>query len=260
MKYLICLILISCFGSLLAQDSLEVNSMKNHIIELEQNIESLKTEINILNNMNGRILDSVYWTIGIIVTVFIGFGLFNYISNTKLNNARLDEISSNIKTDFSTLEIKLQQKNDNISESNLLIVKELEELLSKRITNQINSKVSDIDNRLCKMQTQIYANSISHYEKNSNFDQSTYFDKYSTLSNLREILILEIYMDKHYSYDYHVDFHKRLDTIHKYVKERNVDMFEKEQLVQVLDKLPEKFSEPVQMIKNDINVDRISNM
>jgi len=240
------------------QDSIRITENGSKLILLEDKVKALQTEVKILNDVNGRILDSVYWSIGIIVTVLIGFGLLNYFSTIKINKVKLEEISNKLKSEFTESEKNIKKSFNSLVDDNTKKFKENDSSVSKKISSQLESKLYSIKNELGNIQTQVNANSICHYENNSNYDQQTYCDKYTTLGNLREMLKLEIQMRENYSTDYHVDFHKRLDAIHKHVKKHKMELYAKERLVEVLDKLPEQYNEASQIIRNDIQIGEIS--
>ncbi len=94
-----------------SQDSLKIIDYSKTISELKSENRQLNEKVDILNSTNDKILNSVYWTIGAILTVLIGLSVWNSIKNQKLNEEKFKE---HLETTKKQLEVSL---NDQITKS-----------------------------------------------------------------------------------------------------------------------------------------------
>lgn len=86
MKYIFILIPILTFSNP------KIENYQEEINQLKLENSKLETKIDTLNDANDKILNTIYWTIGTVFTVFIGFNLVSFIKANRDNNKTLKEI------------------------------------------------------------------------------------------------------------------------------------------------------------------------
>lgn len=100
------------------------NSLSKELEELRTENKILKERIDVLNSTNDKILNSVYWTIGSILTALFGLTVWNAIKNRNLDEERFKIVLENSKKELSdSLNDKLKEAVKNASFSTLSSIK-----------------------------------------------------------------------------------------------------------------------------------------
>ncbi|QTV06075.1 hypothetical protein [Faecalibacter bovis] len=112
MKYLFLLIPIIAFSNPKTIDYQEqINQLKVENVKLEAKLEAL-------NDANDKILNTIYWTIGTVFTVYFGFNLVNFIKSNRDNSKALKDLETkSLKKVTELANSNLQSFNGRISSS-----------------------------------------------------------------------------------------------------------------------------------------------
>jgi len=141
LKYLLVLVfLILNIGMSFAQDNTKINILSKEVDNLKSENQILKEKIDILNSTNDKILNSVYWTMGAILTALIGLSVWNAIKSQRLNENIFDERLKSVKNDLLTT-IPEQVQSMIIQKENIDIKK-------------LNNQTQNINNSLINLQIQ----------------------------------------------------------------------------------------------------------
>lgn len=89
-----------------SKDSVQIAKLSEKLENtIEQNKE-LKFKIDILNEANNKIISATY----AIIAIILGIGIWNGIQSYKINNQKLQEITSSLQKDIDNKNITLIQK------------------------------------------------------------------------------------------------------------------------------------------------------
>ena len=111
----------------------------------------LDTKVNLLNDINGRILNTVYWTLGILAAIFLGIISVNLYFNISANKREIQKIKEEIlgtsKNLIKTAEAEITEKVstanrkdlDKEIENVLNIIKNETLIYQTKITEQVNT-------------------------------------------------------------------------------------------------------------------------
>jgi len=140
----------------------------------------LDTKVNLLNDINGRILNTVYWTLGILAAIFLGIISVNLYFNISANKREIQKIKEEIlgtsKNLIKTAEAEITEKvstanrkeNDRIKEEILGTSKNLIKTAEAEITEKVSTaNRKDLDKEIenvlniIKNETLIYQTKIT---------------------------------------------------------------------------------------------------
>ncbi|WGH76783.1 hypothetical protein P8625_06445 [Tenacibaculum tangerinum] len=177
---LILLFYIPIVGQNIKNDSLQD---QNNILELEKKVLILETKLETVDSTNTKILNTVYWTLGGLMSVFIAIIGLNFFQNFNLNRKKIDSIKWELNNELFKA---INTMTDSILKTNKELKKELKEDIDSGIKTSFQSFDYEI-NRLKDNYKEVYRSELirkafEHKEKN----QMGY------ILNLIELLKLDI--------------------------------------------------------------------
>lgn len=110
-------------------------------MQLEQQVETLE-------QVNNKILNSIYWTLGTLSTIFTAFLALNFFSNLSINRKKIEAIKEELenKLDKSVQEIDTDFK-DRLGQNKSDLQKEIEKKVNGQFSTQ-NTKIQTIDEQV----------------------------------------------------------------------------------------------------------------
>jgi len=217
MKILLTFLLIfTISNSIHSQDSIPKNNHKNiNILKLENKISKLEYKIETLENSTDRILNALYFTIGIVLTFFIGLNIWNYfIQNRKY--------SKKIETELKDKEKYLEK-----------IIKDKLNSVSKLIDNSIENKSKSLKSDIMELKLSNYDSKSKYIDYEVTNEELDYINKFIetsmeyhklwTFGDLQVttgLIALQDYLEKN-EYVYH----SKSDKLIKYLSSEEFDKF-----------------------------------
>lgn len=123
MKTVLCL--TACFCLLFSVvGAEEAPNYSKEIAELRTENKLLKSQVETLNSANDKILNSVYWSIGIVLTTLIGLSVWNSLKAQQLNDEKFKEHLQTTKSELLTaVNDQIADKIKSVSFSDLSAIK-----------------------------------------------------------------------------------------------------------------------------------------
>ncbi len=234
LPFYIIVLLLSCFFTtpLFAQSTSTQN-----ITNLNK-VEILESKVDVLNQTNEKILNTVYWALGGLITVFLAIVFFNFYQNFSLNKGKYDGLKQEIEADISAekekLELKVKEKLSSIDEENRKGLTVLNTNLDAKIKVAVDTSLKGYKTELEKIQAE--------YEdvKRDNLVRKAFDYKQESqmgyILNLIDVLDLDIKK----KYDWRIS--ETLDRISMCLEEGYKDGKSMEKLNSILSKLSPDFA------------------
>jgi hypothetical protein len=215
MKILLTFLLIFTLNNFIhSQDSIPKNNDVK-VLKLEKEISKLEYKIETLENSTDRILNALYFTIGIVLTFFIGLNLWNYfVQNRKYSK----KLKAELKDKEKHLEEKIKDRLDNAY---------------KTIDSSIENKSKSIKSDIMELKLLNYHSKSKYIDYESAIDELEYIKKFIETSmeyhNLWKfggfkvktgLIALQDYLEK----DEYV-YHSKSDELIKYLSSEKFDEF-----------------------------------
>jgi hypothetical protein len=204
-----------------------VVSLQQAPASLENQIQNLEIKVNLLEQINGKILNTIYWALSGLVTVFLTIIGLNFFQSFNLNKRKIDDIreenNSELKKNISNFQEQSKKNFESISSKiEPKIKSEVQSALS-----QLKGKMDEIKDDYDDVKRDNYIRSAFEHKAK---DQMGYI--------LNMIYALEIDIKK--NWDWRI--HQSLDYISACLDEgfKNSDILTQLQIA--LDKLPSEYS------------------
>jgi len=203
-------------------------------------IDMLESKVDVLESLNNKILNTIYWTLGILSSIFVGIVAFNIFQNYSINKKKIDAIQENLDNKFKSnlekfktdLQKELDQKTENID---LIVQKKVEKTFSilQKDIGQLKEDYTELKRNNLEMEAE--------YWKNKKVP-ANYIDR----------LIDILKMDIEKSWDFRI--HDSLEKIHEHVKAYKLASDTLADLQETLDKLPIRYEKIKKEIGNKMRL------
>jgi len=212
-------------------------SADNTFIDQTYRIESLEKQVDNFERINNKLLNSIYWTIGSFSLLVFAFMAVNIIAGIQTKKKELENINKELE---GKLEIKFNEKSEAINKYfDKHIVEEKKEIDSKiiAIRSAQESNLSKLKSNLLEYRKD-YLEYYNTKEKNG----------WSVLRNILEIIRIDIEA----GFSYRID--ESLDSLYEYVKDKEIDIDDANDIQETLSLLKEKFSLRKDQISQNIKL------
>lgn len=108
-KFIFASILISLFCSFVTVVFAQTTSAES-ISSINQ-VQVLEKQVDLLNQINNKILNTVYWALGGLITVFLAIVGLNFFQNFSLNKRKIDSLKEETNNRLNEALSKLQEQN-----------------------------------------------------------------------------------------------------------------------------------------------------
>lgn len=199
---------------------------QDQIANLESEVETLNVKFDLLNTLNTKILNTIYFALGGIGALVLAIIGLNFFQNFRLNERKVDSIREELESNFSvdireaiaTLDKKYESTREQIQKESQQINKKLRSELSGEF-EELEEELKELGRKVLLLETNIIKDSRP----------STHF------SNLIEVLDFDIKKD----WEFRIN-----DTLEQISKALNTYRPHAEYLSNLqllLDKLPEDY-------------------
>ncbi|MCD8435961.1 hypothetical protein LNJ03_11725 [Tenacibaculum dicentrarchi] len=234
MKKLLFIILIFISFSSNCQ-KIEKNNSKNkkELLKLEKRILVLETQFSTIESTNTKILNTVYWTLGGLMSVFLAIIGLNFFQNFNLNKKKVDSIKVELNNELIK-GINMLSKNsiDNSKELRNDMNKlknDLKEDIDSDIKSSFNSYKSELE-CLKSDYNEIYRNELKR--------NALEFKKEGKMGYVINLIkLLEIDIEK--NYDFRI--HESLELLSECLDGNNANSENYTKINTILKKLPEEY-------------------
>ncbi len=190
-------------------------SQKDTILKTNNDIKNLEYKVDVLKDANDKIINVVYFSIGTVLTILIGLGIWNNISSRNLNNRKIEQ-----------LEKELILKNEEL----------IKKTISDKLDYAISSRTSNLTCSIDNLSKQILGVEIEQLK-----NKIELYPKYSDKPDLYDILKL-IRLSKDYTLVYEPILHSTLDFLKNYIEnEEVISSSDVTRIKDELSKLPDKY-------------------
>lgn len=196
----------------------------NTVIQTYQ-VEKLEKQVETLEIINNKLLNSIYWTIGSFSLLVFAFMAVNIIASIQTKKKELENINNDLEEKMKKL----------FSEKSVTIDKYFKDHdveNKKEIESKIAAAKSSQESNISKLRS-----SLLEYRKDYlEYYNSKEKDGWSVLRNILEIIKIDIEV----SFSYKID--DSLDNLYEYVKIKEVDFDDANKIQETLSKLDSRFS------------------
>jgi hypothetical protein len=233
----------------------------------------LVARVDTLENLNERILNSVYWTLGVLATIFVALISVNLFINIKVNKTEIENIKANIEDAKQEL---LRITNNEIATSENEVLEKVSALNSKEfgtlrneVINVVKKEVLESEAKVIEKITVLDKNKTADIEKIKQglnvikekindieiLTKEFEIDRFAAKGQQGEIIglidLLKISIDKD-----KYDIASRLVKVRDYVKSNPIRSYVATDLNRELAKIENKpeFGTIVEEVKKSINV------
>lgn len=202
--------------------------------------EEINFKIKTLEEINGKILDSIYWTIGLVGAIFSAIIALNFYQNFSINIKKLESIEKDLKKSNEELKNELKNENSTIIKNRINSINVTIEKIAESKFHNLQTKFNKLESDYKDLKRE---NLLAKAEKFKEKGQRGYLISY--------IEILKIDIEK--NYDWRI--FQTLDKLNEIVKEGYRDSEDISKLIVEIDKLPEKFVNNIEAITKNIKKD-----
>ena len=213
--------------------------IKQETVPMVSQIQSLEGQVILLDQINGKILNTIYWALGGLISVFILIIGLNFFQNYSLNKRKLDEIKKEMENDLKKEVYKIKEQNK----------KDLN-IIDLKIKSIIKSEASTL---LSKLEEEIKKIKRDYSEiKRENLIRSAFEHKGRGENGyiLKIILVIEIAIKK----DWNWLINESLDLIEECLNDGYKNSDSLMDLQKALDKLTPLFSRKKESIESKMNL------
>jgi DNA-binding ferritin-like protein (Dps family) len=209
------------------------NENKKEVLKLEKRVLILETQISTLELTNTKILSTVYWTLGGLMSVFLAIIGLNFFQNFNLNKKKVDSIKVELNNELIKGINLLSENSINNLKELRKDMKELRNDLKKDIDSDIKSSFNSYRSELKNLKSDYQEIYRSELKRNAlEFKKE---GKMGYVINLVELLEMDIEI----GYDFRI--HESLELLSEcldgnYAKSENYTEINK-----ILKKLPEEY-------------------
>lgn len=201
-------------------------------------IQTLENKVDLLNQINEKILNTIYWALGGLGGIFLGIVGLNSYQNFSLNKQKIDTIKGELQSELSDSFLKFQDKNKN----NFAI-------LSEGVSQKIKLEADALKKKFQPQIDDLRGN--YHSLKRENLKRSAFEDR----EGGRLYLLIEMLeMDIKRNWDFEIN--ESLDYISKNLDNPGVDSEDLTELQRVLVKLPLEYSAQRKQIESKMVITR----
>ncbi|OGY41875.1 MAG: hypothetical protein A2Y82_05470 [Candidatus Buchananbacteria bacterium RBG_13_36_9] len=139
--FILILVLLYCSLALFAfaQQPTNIESISS-----VNQVQALEKQIDLLNQMNIKILNTIYWALGGLITVFLAIVGLNFFQNFSLNKSRIEAIKDKMNNELKEELSKLQDQNKkNLESLNIKVESKIKSEVSSSLA-QFKSKVDQL--------------------------------------------------------------------------------------------------------------------
>jgi hypothetical protein len=202
-------------------------------------IEKLEYKITNLEDINEKLLNTVYWTIGTFSLIVISFILVNLFAGIQTKKKEMESIEVELK------KILLEHINSELSN----VEKKMTESISKsnsEIEKSICEDISDIKDSISKINRK-YLSFRRDYLEFTNKPEKK--QGYFLLSSILEIIEIDLL----YDFDYNI--RESLDWLFDYIQNNKLNSDEATRILEAVKKIPEQYIVRIDRIKQTIKVE-----
>jgi hypothetical protein len=248
-------------------------SSKIGVVSTSSDMVVLVARVDTLENLNERILNSVYWTLGVLATIFVALISVNLFINIKVNKTEIENIKANIEDAKQEL---LRITNNEIATSENEVLEKVSALNSKEfgtlrneVINVVKKEVLESEAKVIEKITVLDKNKTADIEKIKQglnvikekindieiLTKEFEIDRFAAKGQQGEIIglidLLKISIDKD-----KYDIASRLVKVRDYVKSNPIRSYVATDLNRELAKIENKpeFGTIVEEVKKSINV------
>jgi hypothetical protein len=146
-------------------------------------LAQLDYKLKVLEDLNGKLVNSIYWTIALVGTIFSAIVALNFYQNFTLNTKKIDTIKSELNEHIEKLKKELEEVNNNRIDASL-------SLIDSKVQNIADKKFSDLHSKFTRLENDYKdlkrENLIAKAEKHKSLGQRGH------LLNYLEILKLDL--------------------------------------------------------------------
>jgi hypothetical protein len=195
-------------------------------------VNLLSAKVGLLENINSKTLNTIYWFIGTLGTLFAGVIGLNIYSNYKINTEKYNQFKKEI-------EEKIDSRFTETTKKNFFSIEEGIKSINSSIDSRINSKLQPLDEKLKELERESILVQIERHEKKGQI---------GAIMMLSELLDLDIKK----GWDWRI--HDTLEEIGKYVGSESLKFDIATDLQKILNKLPIDYSRQKQSIESKIKI------
>lgn len=107
-------------------------------------IQALEKQINLLDRANSKILNTIYWALGGLITVFLAIVGLNFFQNFSLNKRKIETIKEEVDNEFKAAVSNLQEQNKKNLDS-------LNKLIESKIQSEVKASFDQLKSKLDKL-------------------------------------------------------------------------------------------------------------
>ena len=198
----------------------------NSVSVIDQ-IQGLKNQVNVLDQVNGKILNTIYFALGGLITVFLAIIGLNFFQNFSLNKRKMDAIKEEMENELKKVIFEIREQNK----------KNLENINAKiepKIKSEVQTSLSQLKGKIDQLK--------EDYDEinRDNLIRSAF--EYKTKKQMGYILnlisVLELDIKK--NWDFRIN--ESLDYISECLDISPPNSDSLTQLQRALDKLPSEYS------------------
>lgn len=146
-------------------------------------IQVLERQQDLLNDVNGKILNTIYWALGGLITVFLAIVGLNFFQNFSLNKQRFDGLKKEVEAQVKEEMAKVETKNNQSFTT-----------LSTKVESQIASQVK-IGQQSLETKVQDLREIVNDLRRESLISKAFEYKKHTQLGyliNLTEVLNTDV--------------------------------------------------------------------
>jgi hypothetical protein len=195
-------------------------------------VNILSTKVNLLESINSKTLNAIYWFIGTLGALFAGVIGLNIYSNYKINTEKYNQIKKEI-------EEKINSQFEEVNKRMFSSIEENKKLLISTIDSRINSKIQPLDEKLKDLEREAILVQI---------------ERHKSKKQIGEIMMLGDLLDFDIQKGWDWRIHDTLEEIKKYIEGKRLSSDVATDLQKILNKLPKDFSKQKEIIESKINI------
>lgn len=197
------------------------------ILTENTNLIILQNKVDLLESINIKILDTIYWALGGLITVMLAIVGLNFFQNFSLNNKKISTIKEEINNDLKEGITKLNEQNE--QKMAAFIIKSKGEIKSEiqLSLTAIKRDISRIEDDYEDIKRENLIRSAFEYKSKGQLGY---------IINLTEVLKIDIKRGQ----DWRIN--ESLDSISKCIDHGSFDSDSITELQRILDTLPTEYS------------------